>query len=206
MFVIGLTGGIGSGKSVVSQALQEHGATLIDADKVGHQAYLPHAEAWEEVVATFGPQVVTDDEQIDRKALGAIVFADPAALAKLNAIMHPKMAVMIRTQIDELAEQGVQVVVLEAAILIEASWVPLVDEVWVVTAPEDVVVQRIIARNNFTDEAIRARIRSQLSNDERVGHAHAVIENDAGLEELQEQVARLWKERIAAGVAVDGAR
>ena len=117
MAVIGLTGGIGSGKSAVSGLLQEMGATLIDADKVGHEAYLPHTEAWEEVVATFGPTVVNEDESINRPELGKIVFGDPEALAKLNAIMHPKMAVMIGNQIQGLKGQGVENIVLEAAIL-----------------------------------------------------------------------------------------
>lgn len=204
MAVIGLTGGIGSGKSVVSGLLQEMGAVLIDADKVGHAAYLPHTEAWEEVVATFGPQVVQADESINRPELGKIVFGDPEALAKLNAIMHPKMAVMIDRQIQGLKGQGVKNVVLEAAILIEANWLPLVDQVWVVTAPEDVVVRRIQARNSFSEEAIRSRIRSQLSNEERVKHAHAIIENTGDLDDLRAAVAQQWQSRIESGVTSDG--
>ncbi|MDP6107970.1 MAG: dephospho-CoA kinase [Candidatus Brocadiia bacterium] len=199
MAVIGLTGGIGSGKSAVSGLLQEMGATLIDADKVGHEAYLPHTEAWEEVVATFGPTVVNEDESINRPELGKIVFGDPEALAKLNAIMHPKMAVMIGNQIQGLKGQGVENIVLEAAILIEANWLPLVDQVWVVTAQEDEVVRRIQARNNFAEDAIRSRIRSQLSNEERVKHADAVIENVAGEDELRTEVTRLWHSRIDQG-------
>jgi dephospho-CoA kinase len=194
MVVIGLTGGIGSGKSIVSGLLQEMGAVLIDADKVGHEAYLPHTEAWEEVVATFGPQVVQADESINRPELGKIVFGDPAALAKLNAIMHPKMAVMIGKQIQELKGQGVENVVLEAAILIEANWLPLVDQVWVVTAPEDEVVRRIQARNGF----------SQISNEERAKHAHAVIENTGDLDNLRAAVTQLWLGRIESGVTSDG--
>jgi dephospho-CoA kinase len=204
MQVIGLTGGIGSGKTAVSALVQEFGAVLIDADKVGHDAYIPHTEAWEEVVATFGPQVVADDEQIDRKALGGIVFGDPEALAKLNAIMHPKMATMIQERIKGLERDGVKTVVLEAAILIEANWLPLVDQVWVVTAPEDQVVARIQARNNLSEEAIRSRIHSQLSNDERVKHAHVVIENAGSHADLKETVTRLWQSRIEAGVTSDG--
>ncbi|MCJ7743038.1 MAG: dephospho-CoA kinase, partial [Dehalococcoidales bacterium] len=115
--VIGLTGGIGSGKSTVSQYLKELGAVIIDADKVGHEAFEPGTEAWREAVATFGRDIVTPNGEIDRKKLGAIVFDSPPALMQLNRIMHPKMRDMMKAQIDEYRRQGVAVVVLEAAIL-----------------------------------------------------------------------------------------
>lgn len=196
MLVIGITGGIGSGKSAVSELLVRNGATLIDADKVGHAAYVPHTPAWEEVVATFGPTVIGENEEIDRKALGSIVFSDPEKLAQLNAIMHPKMADMIRDEITEYKNQGIEVVILEAAILIEANWLPLVDEVWVVIASEDTVVKRVMARNNFPEEAIRARINSQITNDERIKYASLVIENDQELSDLETKVNSIWKEKI----------
>ena len=98
--VIGLTGGIGSGKSTVSQYLKELGAVIIDADKVGHEAFQPGTEAWREVVATFGRDIVTPNGEIDRKKLGAIVFDNPPALTQLNRIMHPKMRDMMKAQID----------------------------------------------------------------------------------------------------------
>jgi len=196
MLVIGITGGIGSGKSAVSQFLVEKGVTLIDADKIGHAAYLPHTPAWEEVVATFGPTIVGENEEIDRKSLGAIVFSDPDKLAQLNAIMHPKMADMIRKEIINYKNQGIEFIILEAAILIEANWLPLVDEVWVVTASEDTVVERVIARNNFPEEAIRARINSQLTNAERIKYATLVIENNKLLSDLANAVNEIWKDKI----------
>ncbi|MEK7778259.1 MAG: dephospho-CoA kinase [Chloroflexota bacterium] len=196
MIVIGLTGGIGSGKSEVSRKLQELGAEVIDADRVGHEAYLPHTAAWEEVVAAFGQEILQPSGEVDRRKLGSIVFSDPKALARLNAIMHPKMYEMLRERLDVLRSQATQVAVIEAAILIEAKWTPLVDEVWVTEANEDVVVERVGKRNNLPPEEIRRRIRSQMSREERAKHATATITNNKGLEELRRQVEQLWDSRV----------
>jgi dephospho-CoA kinase len=190
--VIGLTGGIGSGKSTVSQYLKELGAVIIDADKVGHEAFQPGTEAWREVVATFGRDIVAPNGEIDRKKLGAIVFDNPQALAQLNRIMHPKMRDMMKAQIDEYRRQGVAVVVLEAAILIEANWTPLVDEVWVTIAPESAVLERLKKQRGLVEEQTLARIRSQLSNQERLKHADVVITNEGNLEEVKARVKELW--------------
>jgi dephospho-CoA kinase len=190
--VIGLTGGIGSGKSTVSQYLKELGAVIIDADKVGHEAFQPGTEAWREVVATFGRDIVTPNGEIDRKKLGAIVFDNPPALTQLNRIMHPKMRDMMKAQIDEYRRQGVAVVVLEAAILIEANWAPLVDEVWVTTAHESAVLERLKKQRGLAEEQTLSRIRSQLSNRERLKHADVVITNEGNIEEVRTRVKELW--------------
>jgi dephospho-CoA kinase len=193
MKVIGLTGGIGSGKSTVSQLLSELGASVLDADKVGHQCYQPGTEAWKDVVDAFGEEIVASDGSIDRKKLGAIVFGDPEALIRLNQIMHPRMYDMMADQIEEYRLGGVEVVVLEAAILFEAGWTPLVDEIWITVASEPTVVQRVRERTDLPEEQIRSRIRSQLSNEERKGKADLVISNDGGLDELREKVEELWE-------------
>jgi len=196
MKVIGLTGGIGSGKSTVSRLLADLGAVVLDADKVGHQAYQPGTETWKELVAAFGEEIVSPDGTIDRKKLGAIVFGDPESLARLNRIVHPRMFDMMKAQIEEHRRQGVGVVVLEAAILLEAGWTPLVDEVWVTVASEPTVVRRAIERTGLPEEQIRARIRSQLSNEEREKAASVVISNDGDLEELRAKVAELWEQLV----------
>jgi len=193
MKVIGLTGGIGSGKSTVSRFLSELGAVVLDADRVGHEAYQPGTETWKEVVAAFGREIVAPDESIDRKKLGAIVYGDPAALERLNGIMHPRMYDMMAARIEEYRRQGVKVVVLEAAILLEAGWTPLVNEVWVTVASEPTVVQRVRERTDLPEEQIRSRIRSQLSNEERKKQASVVIDNDGSLDELRAKVAELWE-------------
>ena len=191
--VIGLTGGIGSGKSTVSQCLAELGAVIIDADKVGHEAFKPNTEAWHEVAATFGRQILTPSGEIDRKKLSEIVFSQPESLSRLNQIMHPRMHDMIKAQIEEYRRQGVDVVVLEAAILIEASWTSLVDEVWVTVASEATVLERLKKQRGLAEEQTLARIRSQLSLEERVRHADAVINNDGELDEVKAKVKELWE-------------
>ncbi|MQF83077.1 dephospho-CoA kinase [SAR202 cluster bacterium AD-802-E10_MRT_200m] len=204
VFVIGLTGGIGTGKSLVSQFLQGLGAGLIDADKLGHQAYRPHSTAWDQVVAAFGTQITLPDEEIDRKKLGSIVFADTSKLDLLNAIMHPKIAEMAKVEIDNLKTQNFPVAVLEAAVLIEANWMSLVDEVWVTIAPEELVVQRIQIRNKLSEEAIRSRVKSQLPQEERIAYAHVVINNDKDEHALREQIKLLWETRIEEKVKING--
>ncbi|UCB43925.1 MAG: dephospho-CoA kinase [Dehalococcoidales bacterium] len=193
MKVIGLTGGIGSGKSTVSQVLAELGAMVIDADTVGHQAYQPGTETWKDVVAAFGQEVVAADGSIDRKKLGAIVFGEAGALERLNRIVHPRMYDMMAEQIEEYRRQEVKVVVLDAAILIEANWTPLVDEVWLTVASEPIVVQRARERTGLPEEQIRSRIRSQLSNEERMKHSSVVINNDGSLDQLRTKVMELWE-------------
>ena len=190
--VIGLTGGIGSGKSTVSQYLAELGAVILDADKVGHEAFQPNTEAWREVVAAFGREIVAPSGEIDRKKLGGIVFSHPESLTRLNQIMHPRMFDMMQVQIEEYRRQGVDVIVLEAAILIEANWTPLVDEVWVAVAPETAVLERLKKQRGLEEAQILARIRSQLSSEERVKQADVVINNDGELDEVKVRVKELW--------------
>jgi len=192
MKVIGLTGGIGSGKSTVSQLLHKLGAVVLDADKVGHEAYKPNTETWLELVSAFGRQILASNGEIDRRSLGQIVFSDPESLARLNQIVHPHMYEMMRSQIEEFRNQGVKVVVLEAAILLEAGWTPLVDEVWVTIAPEHEVVKRTVERTGLPEEQVLARIRSQLSSEERTEHADVIINNDGSIDELKVKIKELW--------------
>ncbi len=133
--VIGLTGGIASGKSVVSQMLAEHGALVIDADKVGHEAYAPGSGCYEAVVEAFGRDIVAADGSIDRKALGGKVFGDAGQRKRLEGIVWPWMRTTMEGRLAGLRAEGVPVVVLEAAVLIEADWIPIVDQVWAVVVP-----------------------------------------------------------------------
>jgi len=190
--VIGLTGGIGSGKSTVSHYLAELGATVIDADKIGHQAFKPDTEVWRDVVAVFGEQIVAPDGEIDRKKLGGIVFNNPESLTKLNGIMHPRMHDMAGVQIEEYRRQGVAVVVMEAAILIEAAWTDLVDEVWVTVVSEGTVIRRLKEQRGLDETDTLARIRSQLPSDDRLKHADAVISNEDDLDTVKAIVKELW--------------
>ncbi len=200
MLVIGLTGGIGTGKSTVSQFLQDLGAALVDADKVGHESYTPGTPTYNDLVAEFGDRIVAEDRQIDRKALGGIVFGDPAKLSKLNGIVHPRMRGMMGDKLGAMKSKGTKVVVLEAAILIEANWTPLVDEVWVTDAPEEAVIERVEKRSGFPREQIMSRIQSQLPVAERNTKADVVIDTGCTLEEVKQKVQGLWDQRVA-GVA-----
>jgi dephospho-CoA kinase len=191
--VIGLTGGIASGKSVVSAMLAAHGALVIDADKVGHEAYAPGSDCYAAVVVAFGKDIVAQDGQIDRKALGAKVFGDPAKRKQLEGIVWPWMRKTMDGRLAAIRAEGTAVVVLEAAVLIEADWVPITDQVWVVTVSPEVARQRIIERNGLTAEQADARINAQLSNDERVRHAQVVIDNSGTLAELRERVDAAWQ-------------
>jgi dephospho-CoA kinase len=200
MFVIGLTGGIGTGKTQVSNILKSLGATAINADQVGHEAYLPHTDTWREVVAAFGEDILDSDEQIVRAKLGAIVFSDPAHLRKLNSIVHPRIYAMISDRIESLSGDGVQVAVVEAALLIEANWTPLADEVWVVTTPKETVLSRLSARE-MTAERAESIIESQMPQDERETYADAIIDNDSGLQELEQAVEDMWESRVVPRMA-----
>ena len=192
--VIGLTGGIGSGKSTAAQMLGELGAEVIDADKVGHKIYLPDTPAWREIVAAFGDGVLAVDRSVDRTRLGPIVFADPQALQTLNRITHGKIYAFIQGQIDYIRQQQkTRVVVVEAAILLEAGWRSLVEQLWVVAASIDVVIPRLKAYKNISEDQARARIAAQLSNEERIAQADKVIWNNHGLAELRQAVADAWR-------------
>ena len=197
MIVIGLTGGIGTGKSEVARILEEIGAYIIDADRLGHSAYLPHSEIWEEVVKEFGDGVLLPDEEIDRKKLGSIVFNDPVQLAKLNEIMHPRMGQMVANIIEGL---DAEVVVVEAALLLEAGWDALVDEVWCTGASEDVVIDRLKARNGLNKEEAQKRIKSQMSVDERKSRSQVMIENNGDLVQLTTVVEQIWEDRVITKV------
>ena len=190
--VVGLTGGIASGKSAVSAMLAARGALIIDADKVGHEAYAPGSDCYREVVEAFGADIVGADGQIDRKALGAKVFGAPDQRKRLEHIVWPWMRSTMERRLAALRDEGVPAVVLEAAVLLEAGWTPLVDEVWVVLASPEIARQRVVQRNGLTPEQADQRIAAQLTNAERATKADLVIENNGTLDELRERVDAAW--------------
>ena len=200
MIVVGLTGGIGTGKSEVARILQELGAVIINADQVGHEAYTPHTEPWQAVVDAFGEDILQPNGDIDRRKLGGIVFADPEKLSLLNQIMHPRMARMVSQRIEEYREQGEDVVVVEAAVLFEAGWETLVDEVWTTESPVEAVIARLEARNGLSEEEVRKRINSQLSVAERSARASVVVENAGELATLESTVKAHWDNRVKGRV------
>jgi dephospho-CoA kinase len=200
MKIIGLTGGIGSGKTTVAKMLEELGAAVIHADAVGHEVYRPMTEGWRRVTQAFGSAIIAPDQTIDRAKLGALVFTDRAALERLNAIVHPLIFAAVRERIDaRRATRCAQTVVVEAAILIEANWLPLVDEVWLVTAGSAAVIARVGAQRGLSPAEVGQRIAAQMSDAERRKWADVVIENAGSLDDLRAQVVAAWHRRGCAG-------
>jgi phosphopantetheine adenylyltransferase/dephospho-CoA kinase len=201
LFVIGLTGGIASGKSTVTRFFADQGIPVIDADLLGHRTYEPGTATQAAVVAAFGDEVLAADGTIDRRVLGGKVFGKPEELKRLTDIVWPGIRQLASEEIERLEADGQSMAVLEAAVMFEAGWQDLTDEVWVVVVEPDQAVERIIARNGLDEAAARARIDSQLSNAERVAGATIVIQNNGTMTELETAIRREWdalQERLAA--------
>lgn len=200
MHVIGLTGGIGSGKTTVAKVLEGQGAVILNADLVGHEVYLPGKPAYLEIIEAFGRDVVAEDGTIDRKKLGPIVFAEPANLAKLNSITHPRIKEMMREKLADIEKMDVEFAVLEAALLFDAHWEDLADEVWVTVAPPQVAAERTSARSGIPVEQVLERIqKAQMDSDERIHRSDIVIDTGGTIEETEKRALDAWermKERL----------
>lgn len=189
MAVICITGGIASGKSTATKFLAEKGAFVIDADRLGHETYASGSPANDKIAARFGSEVRSSSGEIDRKLLGQIVFQDPTKLKELTDIVWPEIRKLAEQRIGKaLDEEPARHVVLEAAVLIEAEWEDLGDEVWVVVVDPEIAIARCIARDNLERSAVEQRISAQLSNNERIRYAHRVLNNDSDEEALIEQL------------------
>ena len=193
MKIICLTGGLASGKSTAAKFLEEQGANIIDADKLGHRAYDVGTQAYRQVIEAFGEDVVGEDNEIDRRVLGGKVFGKPEELKRLTDIVWPEIRRMAELEIagfDAAYPDGI--VVLEAAVLFEAGWQDIGDEVWVVIVDREIAIERSIARDGFEREAVESRIDSQLTNEERVSQSDVVIENNTDQENLLAQLQKEW--------------
>ena len=191
--IIGLTGGIASGKSTAAKYLGEKGASVIDADKLGHRAYEPDTDAFREVAKEFGPEVIGANGQIDRKVLGGKVFGDPSALDRLTGIIWPEIGRLALAEFEVARTANPDApIVLEAAVMLEAGWEPMVDEVWVVIVDPETAVARATARDGVEEEAVRKRIAAQLSNDARREKADLVIDNSGDEAALRAQLDSAW--------------
>lgn len=190
-YVIGLTGNIATGKSVVRQMLQHSGAYTIDADSLAHQAMMPGAPAYKPVVEAFGQLILGPDKQINRAALGQIVFSNPEALKKLEAITHP----IIRQAVDALVKRAQQrVVVIEAIKLLEGELAGWCDAVWVVNASKQTQYKRLVGKRKMSEEDAKRRILAQPAQDDKLKKATVVIENDGDVEATWKQVQTQWDE------------
>jgi len=194
MRVLGLTGGIASGKSTAAERLKELGAIVLDADRYGHRAYDKDSEGFHAVVNEFGHDIVGEDGEIDRRILGGKVFGAPDQLKRLTDIVWPVIRQFATAEINELREREPQtVIVLEAAVLIEAEWQDLADEVWVVHVEPASAKKRLMDRNNLDADAAQARIDSQITNEERLEHADVDIANGSTLKRFLAAIDGEWE-------------
>lgn len=191
MKLIGLTGGVGSGKSTVAEILRALGATVIDADEAAHAVYEPGTAGFDAVVAEFGPEYVRDG-RIDRAALGRLVFDDPAARGRLNAIVHPLVREWMTERTREAIDRGDEIVVQDVPLLYENGLDGLFSSVVLVYAPPDVQLQRLVEGRGVPEDRARAMIASQMPIDEKRRRAHHVIDNSGTREETRRQVENMW--------------
>lgn len=194
MLSVGLTGGIGAGKSEVSRLLVEHGAVLIDADRIAREVVAPGTPGLAAVVDAFGPDVLAGDGSLDRPKLGSIVFADPDKLAVLNSIVHPLVGARSRELEGSAAEDAV--VVHDVPLLAENGLAPLYDLVIVVDAAPETQLNRLVRLRGMTEEDARARMAAQATREKRREIADVVIDNDVPLEELRERVDQVWDDLV----------
>ena len=199
MLKVGLTGGIGAGKSEVSRLLASYGAVLIDADKIAREVVEPGTPGLAAVVEAFGPEILTPEGTLDRQKLGSIVFADADRLATLNAIVHPLVGA--RSQELEKAAGQDAVVIHDVPLLTENTLAPLYDLVIVVDASPETQLERLVTRRGMAESEARARMAAQATREQRRAIADLVIDNDGPLEQLEPQVRKVWAEltRRAAG-------
>lgn len=194
MKIIGLTGGIGSGKSTVSRFLAELGAAIIDADNVGHEALKPGTRLCHEVAAIFGRDILKADGEVDRQKLGEMAFGNPELLSQLNKMMHPRIDEIVKARLEDYKKRGAKVVVLEATLLVEGkgNLYSLVDEIWVTTASEATVLRRLKKQRQLSEQESLSRIRSQPPSGERMWYADVVIDTECNLSKLKARVRQLW--------------
>ena len=206
MYTIGLTGGIGTGKTAVARILEELGAAILDADRVGHEVYLPGRPAYDAIVAEFGAEVVAEDGSIDRKKLGPIVFSAPEKLARLNAITHPRMKEMMREKLADADRSGAKVAVLEAAMLFDAGWDDLTDEVWVTVVDAETAARRASERSGIPVEQVLERIqKAQMASEERIRRSDVVIDTSGTLEDTRRRTFDAW-DRLEHRLSAEGWR
>jgi dephospho-CoA kinase len=197
---IGLTGGIGSGKSTVSALLARRGAVIIDADAITKELQQPGTEVFDAMVERFGPGIVAADGTLDRQAVADIVFADEDALKDLNGIVHPAVGAETTRRIVEQADTD-HLVVLDIPLLVESAGTRPVAGILVVDVDPEIAVERLVSQRGFSEADARARMARQASRDERLSKADLVLDNSGTLEDLERQIDELWPQIEALGVA-----
>lgn len=200
MITVGLTGGIATGKSLVSQLLEDHGAFVINADLIAHELYNPGTIGFNSLISHFGDTILDLNGTIDRKKLASIVFTRKHEMDNLNTIMHPLIYDEIKKIMSDLSNEKRPVVVVEAAVLIEAGWQDLFDQIWVVSSDMETVISRLNTRNGFSREESLKRINSQIPSKDRNKYADIVIENNGNTEILSSKIKELWADKLSTTI------
>jgi dephospho-CoA kinase len=198
--IIGLTGGIVSGKSTVARMFKDLGAKIVDADKLGHKVILPQGAAWKRIIKIFGKDILQKDQTINRKKLGKIVFANQNLLKKLNKITHPEIIKLIKKEIslakDDSKEEK-KILIIDAALIYETKIDRLMDKIIVVYLDEEEQLKRLIKRNNLSEKEALQKIKSQIPLKEKIEIADYVIDNSNSLDKTKEQVETIWQEIVS---------
>ncbi len=196
MLIVGLTGGIVSGKTTIAKMFQELGAQVIDADEIARKVVRPGEKAWQGIVEYFGPEILRDDLEINRKKLADIVFSNKEKLAVLNSITHPEITLMIKKQINQLKSKYQKdiICIVEAPLLFEAHLEDMMDKIIVVYLNREEQLKRLLLRNNLTREEAIQRIESQMPLEEKLSRADYVIDNCFSLQQTKKKVLQVWKE------------
>lgn len=202
MKVIGLTGGIASGKSTVARMLEECGAVVIDADQLAREVVAPGEPALESIIATFGARFINPDGTLNRIALGKLVFADPISRLRLEAITHPAIRRMAYERLASLRQAGAPVVVYMAALIVEANADSLIDEIWVVCVDMETQIKRLMQRDGINREEALQRVAAQMPMKEKRRYGKVIIDNSGSLSETERQVREAWEREIRGPVNV----
>lgn len=190
--IIGLTGGIATGKSIVAEMLKEMGANIIDTDEISREVTQVGAPAWHEILGIWGKEILNPDNTINRKKLAEIVFASPQDLRKLNQITHPKIFEKLKERIKNYSERDITVVVIP--LLIETGTQDFVDEIWLVISSQEMQIERLVKRDKITAESAQMRIKNQLPNEEKIKYANRIIDNNLSIEETKKQVRDFFED------------
>ncbi|MBW6502731.1 dephospho-CoA kinase [bacterium] len=200
MRIFGLTGNIGSGKSAVAAMLREAGIPVLDADRIAREVTVPGGRAYDDVVQAFGGEIVLEDGSIDRKRLGEIVFADPAARERLERITHPAILEAMKEAISGIGREGHRAVVVEATLIHESGRKGLFEAVISVTCDRETAISRLAARDGMSRVQAEARLRAQMDADRKAGASEYVIDNSGGIESTRRQVVALAGVLLGKGV------
>jgi dephospho-CoA kinase len=198
--IIGLTGGIVSGKSTVARMFKDLGAKIVDADKLGHKVILPQGAAWKRIIKIFGKDILQKDQTINREKLGKIVFANQNLLKKLNKITHPEIIKLIKKEISlakDNSKKEKKTLIIDAALIYETKIDRLMDKIIVVYLDEEEQLKRLIKRNNLSKKEALQKIKSQIPLKEKIEIADYVIDNSNSLDKTREQVKKIWENFIS---------